>query len=147
ECLPLDQPFDVAIRHIQRLRTHIDPYTKTLHPRSSLLMSIRLPDPVPSRASLVDAGSALRASDTPRCSRRGREATLIHKLEASGARAACPGPFLYPEARHIKVQGAPLGPLMPRRAMARRDHREVHAPAVRRRRAGVRHLHPELRVV
>src|SRR5437763_6515727 len=76
--------------------------------RPVLLISIRLPDPVPSRASLVDAGSALRASDTPRCSRRGREASLIHKLEASGASAACPGPFLYPEARVLNVQGAPL---------------------------------------
>src|SRR5207248_3260714 len=65
-------------------------------------------DPVPSRASLVDAGSALRASDIPRCSRRGREASLIHKLEASGASAACPGPFLYPEARVLNVHGAVL---------------------------------------
>src|SRR5213078_3648245 len=85
---------------------HIDAHTKSLHRLPSLLKSIRLPDPVPSRASLVDAGSALRASDTPRCSRRGREASLIHKLEASGASAACPGPFLYPEARVLKVQGA-----------------------------------------
>src|SRR5712691_3590139 len=92
ERVPLDSTLPVPIGHIQLLRTYVDAHTKSIHRSSFLITSIRLPDPVPSRASLVDAGSALRASDTPRCSRRGREATLIHKLEASGVTAACPGP-------------------------------------------------------
>src|SRR5205085_9645548 len=115
ERLPLHSALLATPRHVQLPGTHVDSHTKPLHRSDlSLLMSIRLPDPVPSRANLVDAGSVCGPRILHGVREEGGKSLSSTSSRLQGLLATFPDRVSYPEARTCqRTRGAILQGILP----------------------------------